>query len=371
MSRGTRTYGLRWLGTQGTEDGAQGEPVTATDHPATRWTVAAVGVALLLTATVSPLAGTRNGQLVHLSLSAVLAIGVIGLGGYLARSPVSTRAIQHALGLTVAGALALAAAGAWTLGMHPVTAETARSVIRFDLVAGALSGSLVGTMYAHSRHRADLLAEERERLSFLNYLLRHNVLNGVQVVTGQTQSLRTVMPDEAEPRIDVIESWTMGLGDLVGRMRQFLDASTGDQDLQAVPIDTVLSAQVEKVEGAFDATISVTGSTPEVTADDGLNQVFECLLVDAVERSEAKEPTIDVTTSQRGPTVHIEVATPDPVVSTDGGASFEPDTQGDPAGDLGFGRYLVATLIDYYGGSVDIGTHSDDVLYTIELPHAQ
>lgn len=344
--------------------------MTITQHPATRWSVGAVGVALALTTTVSPRAGTTNGQFVHVSLSTFLGIGVTALGVYLARSPVSTRAIKHALGLTVAGALALAAAGAWTLGMHPVTADTARSVIRFDLVAGALSGSLVGTMYAHSRHRADLLADERERLSFLNYLLRHNVLNGVQVVTGQTESLRTVMPDEAEPRIDVIESCTSGLGDLVGRMRQFLDASTGDHDLQAVPIDSVLDTQVAKVEGAFDANITTTGSTPEVTADDGLNQVFECLLVDAVERSEATNPTIEVTTSQRGPSVHVEVSSPDSVVSTDGGASFEPDTDGDPAGDLGFGRYLVATLVDYYGGTVDIGTQADDVLYTIELPHA-
>lgn len=347
----------------------QGDMVTVTDHPATRWTVAAIGIALVMTTTVHPLAGT-SGSIVDISLSSVLAFGVVVIGIYLAQSPVSTRAIQYAVGWVIAGALALAAAGAWTLGMHPITASIAQSVIRFTLVAGALSGSLVGTMYAHSRHRADLLAEERERLSFLNYLLRHNVLNGVQVVTAQTASLRTVMPDEAEPRIDVIESWTAGLGDLVGRMRQFLDASTGEQDLQAVAIDAVLAEQVTKVEGAFDASISVTGSTPEVTADDGLNQVFECLLVDAVERSEADQPTIDVTTSRRGPTVQIEVATPDAVVSTDGGAAFEPDTHGDPAGDLGFGRYLVATLVDYYGGTVDIGTQADDVLYTIELPHA-
>ena len=343
----------------------------STDHPATRWSVAAIGVALVVVATVSPLAGTADGQFVHVSLSTFLALGVIALGVYLARSPVSTRAIQYGVGWTVAGALALAAAGAWTLGMHPVTAEIARSVIRFDLVAGALSGSLVGTMYAHSRHRADLLADERERLSFLNYLLRHNVLNGVQVVTAQTASLRTVMPDDAEPRIDVIESWTSGLGDLVGRMRQFLDASTGDQDLQAVPLDSVLATQVAKVEGAFDADITTTGSTPAVTADDGLNQVFECLLVDAVERSDADHPTIEVTTSQRGPTVHVEVASPDPIASTDGGASCEPDTGGDPAGDRAFGRSLVAPLVDYYGGTVDIDTQSDDVLYTIELPNAQ
>lgn len=342
--------------------------VSAFDHPATRWAVAAIGVALVLTATVSPLAGQTEGHVVHVSLSTILALGVVAVGAHLARSPVDTDSIHHATVWTTGGALAMAAAGAWTLGMHAVTAETARSIIGFDLIAGGLSGSLVGTMYAHSRHRATQLADERERISFLNYLLRHNVLNGVQVVTAQTATLRERVPDEAESRVDVIESWTTGLGDLVSRMRQFLDASTGDRELEPVEVRSVLDTEVSKVEGAFDATVTTTGSNPEVTADDGLHQVFECLLVDAVERSEAPEPRIGVTTSQRGSSVLVEVASPDPVASTDGGEDFQPDTDGDPAGDLGFGRYLVATLVDYYGGTVDIGSQDTSVLYTIELP---
>lgn len=342
--------------------------MTAFDHPATRWAVAAIGVAFVLVATVSPLAGQTDGRILHVSLSTMLALAVVGLGVYLARSPVDNDSIQHATVWTTGGALAMAAAGAWTLGMHAVTAETARSIIGFDLIAGGLSGSLVGTMYAHSRHRATQLADERERISFLNYLLRHNVLNGVQVVTAQTTALRERVPDDAEPRIDVIESWTTGLGDLVSRMRQFLDASTGDRDLEPIQIRSVLDTEISKVEGAFDATITTTASNAEVTADDGLHQVFECLLVDVVERSEASEPRIDVTTAQRGNSVLVEVASPDPVASTDGGEAFQPDTEGDPAGDLGFGRYLVATLIDYYDGTIDIETQESNVRYRIELP---
>lgn len=338
------------------------------DHPATRWSVTAVGVSLVLTATVSPLAGRTDGRLVYVSLSTLLAMGVVGVGVYLARSAVDTRSIQYAVGWTVFGALAMAAAGAWTIGMHPVTAETARSITGFQLIAGGLAGSLVGAMYAHSRHRARQLADERERLTFMNYLLRHNVLNGVQVVTAQTTALRSSVPESAEPRLDVIESWTDGLGDLVGRMRRFIDASTGDRTLEPIQLGDVLDTEVEKVEGAFDADITTTGSDPAVVADDGLHQVFECLLVDAVERSEAPAPTIGVTTSQRGDSVLVEIASPDPVASTDGGMDLRPDTTADPAGDLGFGRYLVATLVDFYGGTVDIGDPDDETLYKLELP---
>lgn len=342
--------------------------MTAVDNQATRWAVAAIGVALLLTATISPFAGPTDGHVAHVSLSTVLAFGVVAVGAYLARCPVDTDSIHHATAWTIGGALAMAAAGAWTLGMHAVTAETARSIIGFDLIAGGLSGSLVGAMYAHSRHRATQLANERERISFLNYLLRHNVLNGVQVVNAQTETLKERVPDEAEPRVDVIESWTTGLGDLVGRIREFLDVRTGNRELEPIEIRPVLDTEVSKVEGAFGATVTTTGSNPEVRADDGLHQVFECLLVDAVERSESPEPRIDVATSQRGSSVRIEIASPDPIASTDGGEDFEPDTDGDPAGDLGFGRYLVATLVDYYGGTVDTGSQDSNVLYTIELP---
>lgn len=344
--------------------------VSRPSHPATRWSVVAVGLALVLAAMVDPLTTQTRESPVDVTLTTLLAIGVVLIGVYLAISPIRTRTLHYATAWTVLGALALTAAGAWTLGMHQVSADTARSIVTFELNAGALFGGLVGTMYVQNRHRAELLADERERLSFLNYLLRHNVLNGVQVVTAQTRALREETPDPTDGRIDVIESWTVGLGDLVSRMRQFLDASTGDRRLEPIPLGDVLDTEVAKVEGAFDATITRTGSSPAVTADDGLHQVFEGLLVDAAERSEAACPTIDVTTSQRGDFVVVDVASPDPMMTADGGAGFEPNTDGDPAGDLGFGRYLVATLVDYYGGTVDVGDQSDDVLYTIELPHA-
>lgn len=343
--------------------------MTATDRPGPRWAVTAIGVALLLAVTVSPLTGQPATPLVHPTLGSLLALGVVAVGVALVRSPFATWHLHVAAGWTAAGAIVMAAAGAWTIGMFIVPADTAQAVIGFDLAAGGLAGSLVGAMSARSRHRAHQLAEERERLAFLNYLLRHNVRNGVQVVTAQTESLRDAIPPHAERRVEVIESWTRGIGDVVGRMRQFLDTSAGDTDLCAVPVTDVIDAEAAKVEGAFDVDITTTGSEPTVQADDGLHQVFECLLVDAVERTDVDDPTITVTTSQRGHSVLIEVATPDPVASADGGCAFAPDPDADPAGDLGFGRYLVATLVEYYGGTVDLGEH-DDVLYTIELPQA-
>jgi signal transduction histidine kinase len=341
-----------------------------TEPAGTRWAVAAIGVALLLSASVSPFAGQPGERLIDPSFGALLAIGVVVVGVVLARSTIDTSHLHVAAGWTLGGAVALAAAGAWTLRMHAVSPHTAQGIIGFELAAGSLAGSLVGAVSARSRQRATQLAEERERLSFLNYLLRHNVLNGVQVVQAQTDRLEGSVPEDLEHRIDVIDSWTTGLGELVGRMRQFLDTSTGDTELSATEIGPIIETEVAKVEGAFDADITTTGSNPSVRADDGLHQVFECLLVDAVERSEVSSPEISLRTAHRDSGVLVEVATPDPVASPDGGESFEPDANGEHAGDIGFGRYLVATFVDYYGGSVDVGDHDDDVLYTIELPHA-
>ncbi|GAB7093612.1 ATP-binding protein [Halolamina litorea] len=249
------------------------------------------------------------------------------------------------------------------------------------------------------------LAHERERLEFVNRVVRHNLLNGLNLVNARIEHLDAgVDGPEAEEHLSVIRSRVDEMTDLIDTIRAFMDAALHDRPLEPVPIRATLSEQLTRASKRYDATFDVhdlPDADLHVTADDVLGEVIGNVLENAVEHSDG-EPEVEVWTtraSQRLPSDGVRDRRRTPAALSDGGRRESqrtltihvaddgpgiPDDQkrelltageanlSDPGN--GFGFYLVHEMMASYGGEVRIrdndphGTVVDLVFPVSEQP---
>ena len=137
---------------------------------------------------------------------------------------------------------------------------------------GLAAGLLVGTIHtraienadaaARTEARAAALEAERERLEELNGLLRHYVLNGMQIVGGYVDQLRNVVPVEEQATLDVIEERADAIVTLIEHIRTV----SGVDDRDGTPEAVELGDAIDKAVAAADPG-EITVETPN--GDDG------------------------------------------------------------------------------------------------------
>ncbi|GAA0656877.1 PAS domain S-box protein [Salarchaeum japonicum] len=236
------------------------------------------------------------------------------------------------------------------------------------------------------------LEHERERLEFMNRILRHNLLNGLNLVNARAQHLETTADLDADDRehLDIVRERVQDMSDLIDTMRTFMDAivSDSDHDLQKMALRERLTGKVELARGTYDeATFDVHDLPDEdvlVYGDELLGEVFENILSNAVVHNDAATPHVEVWTTTGTTTIPVDADTGDPLSESadpmrrdvehrehdavtvhiaDNGPGI-PDEEkravlekgvselSEPGN--GFGLYLVKEMLDAYGGSVDI-----------------
>lgn len=272
------------------------------------------------------------------------------------------------------------AVGVLTFLQRERTTVTAWQRAVADLLA-AWTAYEIGTGSSSGAEAA--LAHERERLEFVNRIVRHNLLNGLNLLNARADLLDDgVEGAEAEEHLAVIRSRVDEMADLIDTIRAFMDAalSEGERALEPVPIRTPLEDRLAAAAERYDAEFRVRDLPDpelEVAADDVVGEVVENVLSNAVEHNDAASPTVEVRTTRSAPetaqgslageqaamsdggepqsTLTVHVADDGPGIPeaekrrllTAGGAELS-----DPG--HGFGLYLVRELMESYGGEVRI-----------------
>ena len=251
-------------------------------------------------------------------------------------------------------------------------------------------GDIMGLAIAAVEHEAEL-ADERERLEFLNRLIRHNVLNGLNLVGTRSELIAAETDsDTVREHVELIRTRVHDLSELVDRMRTLMDAIVNDIDheLSWVPLVETLEGELSLVRQAHEDAefrFDPPEEDPHVLADRLLGEVFENLLHNAVEHNDAEaavvevsvaetslEAFVDAETRTHAPSVDreapgggVERVTADAVTVTvaDNGPGIPSDeraavletgvSQLDEPGS-GFGLYLVKEMVSSYGGDLDI-----------------
>jgi PAS domain S-box-containing protein len=247
---------------------------------------------------------------------------------------------------------------------------------------------------AHER----ALERERERLEFLNRIIRHNLLNGLNLINARTELLDSQFADEPSARehVETIQTRIEDMSSLIDTMRTFMDAvlTGADHETRPMPIRDELDEKVQLARESYEDAVFDTHDLPDestrVIADELLGEVFENVLSNAVIHNDKETPTVEVWTSETTCEIPVDEATGEPVLPesdaqlnsdavreqrealtvhiADNGPGIPDDQKeavlqkgvselSEPGN--GFGLYLVKEMLDAYGGSVDIRDAED------------
>ncbi|OYR49342.1 PAS domain-containing protein [Halorubrum sp. Ea8] len=219
------------------------------------------------------------------------------------------------------------------------------------------------------------LEQQRDNLTLLNQVVRHDIRNQLMVVESYTDLLKDSLPDDRSRTYarTVIEAAKQA-AEITETAKDVTDVLLQvGADRTPMSLRDELTEQIEKVRSDQDrATISVDGSVPDVTvlADELLESVFRNLLTNAVVHNDKDAAEIGVSTRVGDGSVRVSIADNGPGIEDKHKEQiFQEGEKGLESGGTGIGLYLVKTLVDKYGGGVWVEDNEPTgSVFVVELP---
>jgi len=225
--------------------------------------------------------------------------------------------------------------------------------------------------------RAEQLERQAEQREFFNSVLRHDVLNGMNVIRGRSEYLVDELEAEGPvEQAETIREWADEISEVIDHIRAVLQTiQDGEgQNLYPVSLRPVVREEAERVAAAYPETNFET-DVPEgltVRANDLLNTVINNLLTNAVEHNDPTGLTVTVTAVDEGPLAQCRVADTGQGIPDDRKeAVFTRGESTRRANRGGLGLFLVETLVTTYGGAVWIEDNEPTgTVVRLDLPTA-
>ncbi len=228
------------------------------------------------------------------------------------------------------------------------------------------------------RESRELLSTRNDQIEFFNSVLRHDLLNGMQILRGHADMLADTVDEELRSHVEVIDDHSADIVDLTQNVRAVTN-SVGEESatLEAVDTGTLVAESVSKTRGSHDDVTITVGtdldSLPRVRANEFLAAVFENLLGNAVEHNDSDRVEIEVDAVVDGETVTIRIADNGPGIDDEAKQEvFERSITAEDSGSIGFGLYFVRVMVDRFGGDVWFEDREDrqGAVAVVELPRA-
>ncbi|WP_254838307.1 sensor histidine kinase [Natronomonas marina] len=299
-------------------------------------------------------------ELIEISLLGGFSLVLVYAGYWLASSQFDRRRLWWAGLWTLIGLTGILAIVVLVNSMQLVQGESLSepTFIQTILLAaggGAIAGLLIGISTVKETVEAQRAERQRDTLLFVNELLRHNVLNGMQVVKGNSELLKEHVDEEGRPLLETTNERAESIVELVRNVRVLVDSVSRAMPLRDVELATTVGRTVSESSGAYpDAEFEVdVPADLAVRGDDLLGAVLENLLANAVDHNDAETPRVVVTAERDGDVVELRVSDNGPGIPADERERyFEAGQQDDSSVGQGLGLYLVETLVERYGGDV-------------------
>ncbi|MFW6320570.1 MAG: histidine kinase N-terminal 7TM domain-containing protein [Halohasta sp.] len=228
------------------------------------------------------------------------------------------------------------------------------------------------------RESRELVATRNDQIEFFNSVLRHDLLNWMQILRGHADQLAEGVDEELSSHVEVIDDYSDDIVDLTRNVRA-VTSSVGDGSTTLKPIDpgALLAEIVSKSRGGHDDLTVTVGvdldSLPSVRANEFLAAVFENLLGNAVEHNDSDHVEIEIDAAVDDETVTVRIADNGPGIDDEAKeAVFERSTTSEDSGSIGFGLYFVRVMVEQYGGAVWFEDRDDQggTVAVVELPRA-
>lgn len=352
-----------------------------------RHAVSAVGALLLFVGVVSVLLDGQLGRDEALQIASlvVLCALLVGVGWQIARDVDETDEVLLVVGWMGLGVLVSALLGGWLQFVSATITTSFQATIVFlsPLAAGALVGAVVGYYDVRVRGlveragreaaRREHVREQRESLSTLNAILRHQVLNDLSVISGQAEllALERVDGDEAA---DTILDHADHVVDVVDRIETISAALGRADDPAAVSVGTAIErALVDARRHHPDATFVLDGDADAAVLADHLLSLAIYEVLDNAATHGGAEPTVTVAVDDGGQ-VTVRVRDDGPGVSVSPPErAFEASERGIDSDGDGLGLFLAEAILDRYGGTIELIPDDDPTggaTFALRIPAA-
>lgn len=307
------------------------------------------------------------GKLFMAVLPLTAALVVIYSGYRLARGDVTGSESLRIAGWFLAGMAGMAVVAGWIVGHQFIRGMVFHHwhfMAAGSMTVGGIVGLLLGGYDVRNRRQRQQVNEERrrveaeqEKLTLLNRVLRHNILNSVNVIRGRTESHKDRTETADHSGLDIIVSRSNDIVNLIDKVHTFIEriSHDGNPALKPVDLSTSLQKEIEKCRDTYPKA-SIGGNIQGdvwVSADEMLEEVIENLLMNAVEHNDKDEPTVTVSIAEREQEVIVSIVDNGPGIPDNQRAQlfeWNPESTSKPA--TGVGLSLVGTLVDQYGGSI-------------------
>ncbi|TQQ79620.1 PAS domain S-box protein [Halonotius roseus] len=217
------------------------------------------------------------------------------------------------------------------------------------------------------------LKQRELQLQVLHRLLRHNLRNDLNVISGFAEILAAEL--EGDRHRDFAERIVANTSELIelSETAKTIEDVGGQRSLDRTAIElgellkpTVRSYQTDHPE----ATVTLSASTPVIVgAGDHLATAVGELIENGIEHNPSTPPTVEISVAADGETASITVS--------DNGAGVPAEEWAIVTGDSeisqlehgsGLGLWLVRWVIEGYGGTLDRRIDGDGASVVIELP---
>lgn len=328
---------------------------------------------------------TRPDYILGVMASAVAAIVIVVGGHWLRRSSLPEERYRRVF-LWHVGSLGLAVVV--VLLVARITGSFSETAILFWLGAAATlgggAGLLVGLVEARSIEQnltaqrvemeSEYLQRQRNFLTRLHALVRHEVLNTTQVISGHASTrLDDIDRDSPEYRYyETINDQSKDLAAIVEDIELLLRATeSADRSVAAsTNVTRLLGQEVEQLRTEFpEVAIELTADDEVFTrANPEIATVIRYLLVHRIRRFEEGTLQVDIEVETTGESVLVVISDDGPELPTD---EIQSPFEQPPAVDKshGWALYLGNAVVELYDGTMTLDrTGPQGTTVTIELP---
>lgn len=223
----------------------------------------------------------------------------------------------------------------------------------------------------------DITEQKRreQELEALNRILRHDIRNDLSVILGWGELLEEHLDERGQEYLDKILAASNNIVDLTEVARDYAKsvAEGDDMDVRSVSLRDVLREEIDVRRETFpNAEFLLVGDVPDidVQANELLPSVFQNLLNNAVQHNDKREPRVKTSVTPLGDDVIVRVMDNGPGIPEEVQESlFTDGEKGVDSSGTGMGLYLVQTLVDQYGGEIDVMDNTPTgTVFQITLP---
>jgi len=223
----------------------------------------------------------------------------------------------------------------------------------------------------------ETVERQRDDLETLNQIVRHDVRNAIQFVLAYGDMLSAHVDEAGSEYLERVLSGGREAAEITRTAGDVTEALLrSDVDHTPIRLWTVLESEIENLrqtEQNVVVTVGESSRNVEVLADEMLESVFRNLLQNAVVHNDSDVAEISVSVHVDDDTVRVRIADDGPGIPDEQkSAIFDQGERGAGSDGTGLGLYLVGTLVERYGGGVDV-TDNDPSgsVFTVELPRSK